>query len=330
MMEQRAPDYIGEGMASEGLSVEPFIKMLAKHRIELKRERTNTLQVNVGFLCNQACRHCHLDAGPHRKENMDRATAEAVIAYAKRSRFEVVDITGGAPELNPHIEMLIDGLAAVAPRIMLRSNLSVLTDGQHDQLIERSKAHRVVIVASFPALNETQVDSQRGKGIFATSVAALQKLNDHGYGRKDSGLELNLVSNPTGAFLPPDQLQMEKRFRAVLHRKWGLEFNNLYNFANVPLGRFRQWLETSGNLSAYLSKLADGFNPCAVQGVMCRTLVSVGWDGYIYDCDFSLSRGLFMGHKRMHVDELAGPPEAGSPIATADHCYTCTAGAGFS
>ena len=330
MMEQRTPASISEGLASEGLSVEPFIKMLAKHKIELKRERTNTLQVNVGFLCNQVCRHCHLDAGPGRKENMDQATAKAVIAYAERSRFEVVDITGGAPELNPHIEMLIDRLAAVAPRLMLRSNLSVLTDGHHDGLIERLKAHRVVIVASFPALNEAQVDSQRGKGVFAASVAALQELNDHGYGREDTGLELNLVSNPTGAFLPPDQGQMEKRFRDVLQRKWGLLFNNLYNFANVPLGRFRQWLDKSGNLSGYLNKLVDGFNPCAVPGVMCRTLVSVGWDGYIYDCDFNLSRGLFMGHKRMHVDELDGPPEAGSPIATADHCYTCTAGAGFS
>ncbi len=329
-MEQSAQFHAGEDSASAEVSVVPFQKMLAKHSLELTRERTNTLQINVGFLCNQVCRHCHLDAGPGRKENMDGATAKAVIAYAERSRFEVVDITGGAPELNPHIEMLIDGLAVVAPRIMLRSNLSVLTDGQHDQLIERLKAHRVVIVASFPALNETQVDSQRGKGIFASSVAALRKLNDHGYGHEGSGLELNLVSNPTGAFLPPDQSQMEKRFRDVLQRKWGLEFNNLYNFANVPLGRFRQWLETSGNLSAYLNKLAEGFNPCAVQGVMCRTLVSVGWDGYIYDCDFNLSRGLFMGHQRTHVEELAGPPEPGTPIATADHCYTCTAGAGFS
>jgi len=330
MLEQSASDNRGERSASEGLSVEPFIKMLAKHRIELKRERTHTLQLNVGFLCNQTCRHCHLDAGPGRRENMDQATVASVIAYAERNRFEVVDITGGAPELNPHIEMLIDRLAPVTPRLMLRSNLSVLTDGHHDGLIERLKTHRVVIVASFPALNETQVDSQRGKGIFATSVAALQKLNAQGYGCKDAGLELNLVSNPTGAFLPPEQSQMEKRFRDVLQRKWGLAFNRLYNFANVPLGRFRQWLATSGNLSAYLNKLANGFNPCAVPGVMCRTLVSVGWDGHLYDCDFNLSRGLFMGHQRMHVDELAGPPQAGSPIATADHCYTCTAGAGFS
>jgi radical SAM/Cys-rich protein len=303
--------------------------MLAKHRIELTRDHTQVLQVNLGFLCNQTCRHCHLDAGPSRQENMDRETVEAVIAFARRGRFDVADITGGAPELNPNLEMLIEGLADVVPRIMMRSNLSVLTDGQHDALIALLKKHAAVIVASFPALNQSQVDSQRGQGIFATSVAALRRLNDAGYGCDGSGLELNLVSNPTGAFLPPDQVQMEKRFRDVLQRKWDVGFNHLYTFANVPLGRFRRWLKKSGNLTTYLKKLADRFNPCAVPGVMCRTLVSIGWDGCLYDCDFNLARGLYLGHKRVHVNELDGPPEPGTPIATADHCYTCTAGAGF-
>ena len=309
--------------------IEAFQKKLVKHGLELTRDKTHTLQINLGYLCNQACRHCHLEAGPKRKENMDRSTVEAVVAYAGRGRFETVDITGGAPELNPHIAMLIEKLAGTVPRIMLRSNLSVLTDGRHDDLIELLKQHRVVIVASFPALNQAQVDAQRGQGIFETSVKAIRRLNDMGYGLAGKGLKLNLVSNPTGAFLPPDQVQMEKRFRDVLKRKWGIEFNHLYSFANVPLGRFRQWLATSGNLTAYLKKLADSFNPCAVSGVMCRSLVSVGWDGYLYDCDFNLARGLFMGHRRVHVRELDAPPEPGSPIATADHCYTCTAGAGF-
>jgi radical SAM/Cys-rich protein len=329
MNEQRAQVDIDDALDKAGMRVEPFQKKLVEHRLDLTREKTHTLQINLGYLCNQVCRHCHLDAGPGRKENMDRSTVEAVVAYAERGRFDTVDITGGAPELNPHIEVLIENLAGLDVRIMLRSNLSVLTDGRHDDLIQLLKKHRVVIVASFPALNQAQVDSQRGKGIFETSVAAIRQLNDIGYGRSDAGWELNLVSNPTGAFLPPDQVQMEKRFRDVLKRKWGLEFNHLYNFANVPLGRFRQWLETSGNLTAYLKKLAASFNPCAVPGVMCRSLVSVGWDGVLYDCDFNLARGLFMGHKRVHVDKLDGPPEPGSPIATGDHCYTCTAGAGF-
>ena len=328
-MELSAQSHVDNGLLDAESRIEPFQRTLIKHRLELTREKTHTLQINLGYLCNQTCRHCHLDAGPGRKENMDRSTAEAVVAYAERGRFDTVDITGGAPELNPHIGMLIERLAGIVARIMLRSNLSVLTDGQHDNLIELLKKHRVVIVASFPALNQAQVDSQRGQGIFEASVTAIRRLNDAGYGQAASGLELNLVSNPTGAFLPPDQIQMEKRFRDVLKRKWGLEFNHLYNFANVPLGRFRRWLESSGNLAAYLKKLADSFNPCAIPSVMCRSLVSVGWDGYLYDCDFNLARGLYMGHRQVHVDELDGPPEAGSLIATADHCYTCTAGAGF-
>jgi len=315
--------------SAAGVCVESFKKTLTNHHLTLKRAKTHTLQINLGYLCNQTCRHCHLDAGPNRRENMGRMTAEAVVAYAGCGWFEVADLTGGAPELNPQLEMLITRLADLVPRIMLRSNLSVLTDGRHDGLIRLLKSHRVAVVGSFPAINQTQVDSQRGNGVFEASVAAIRRLNAHGYGLAGSNLELNLVANPTGAFLPPDQNQMEKRFRDVLQRRWGLEFSHLYTFANVPLGRFRRWLERSGNLTSYLDKLANSFNPCAVPSLMCRSLVSVGWNGYLYDCDFNLARGLPMGNKRVHVGDLNGPPEPGSPIATADHCYTCTAGAGF-
>jgi radical SAM/Cys-rich protein len=196
-------------------------------------------------------------------------------------------------------------------------------------LIDVFKDHRVVIVASFPSLNEAQAESQRGNGIFSESLTTLSKLNAEGYGRQGSGLEINLVSNPTGAFLPPAQEQMEKRFRHVLEQKWGIVFNSLYNFANVPLGGFRNWLAESGNLENYMVGLASSFNPCAVEGLMCRTLVSVNWDGYLFDCDFNLARGIFMGGRKIHVSEMSGPPEPGTPIAVADHCFTCTAGAGF-
>jgi len=191
------------------------------------------------------------------------------------------------------------------------------------------KSHRVVIVASFPSLNLTQTDSQRGEGIFKESIKILKKLNDIGYGSGDWGLELNLVSNPTGAFLPPSQEQTEKRYHQILENRWGIGFNNLYNFANVPLGRFRQWLLKSENFEKYMNKLCAHFNPCAVERVMCRTLVSVSWNGYLYDCDFNLARGLFMGARKIHVSEMKGPPKPGSHIVTADHCYTCTAGSGF-
>lgn len=310
-------------------TVVPFGRTLMKHGLKLTREHTHTLQVNVGFLCNQGCRHCHLDAGPHRTENMDADTVGHVVAYAERNRFEVIDITGGAPELNPHITPLTERLAALTPRLMFRSNLSALNDDGRSGFREMLGRLGVVVVASFPSLNENQTDSQRGRGIFDVSVAALKKLNALGYGDPSSGLELNLVSNPSGAFLPPSQDAAEKRFRQVLASRYGIAFTRLYSFANVPLGRYRQWLVDSGNLDGYTAKLAGAFNLCAVAGVMCRTLVAVNWEGYLYDCDFNLSLGLHLGKRRVHVTELGGPPDPGTPIATADHCYACTAGAGF-
>jgi len=309
-------------------SVVPFKATLAQHDLELVRDRTHTLQINLGFLCNQVCRHCHLDAGPGRKENMDARTVDAVISYAGRSNFETIDITGGAPELNPHLPRLIADIAPHAARMMLRSNLSALKDRLPD-LVELLQHHRVAIVASLPSVNITQTDSQRGAGIFQDSLAVLKQLNKIGYGARNSNLALHLVSNPTGAYLPPSQEQAEKRFHQVLERRWGVVFNNLYNFANVPLGRFRDWLTKSGNLEKYLSNLSTCFNACAVEGLMCRSLVSVGWDGYLYDCDFNLARGLPMGGRKIHVSEMDGAPKQGSLIATADHCYTCTAGPGF-
>jgi len=310
------------------INVLPFNATLAQHNLKLVRANTNTLQVNLGFLCNQVCRHCHLNAGPGRKENMDAKTVDAVIAYAARSNFGTIDITGGAPELNLHLPRLIEDISPHAARIMLRSNLSAMQDKLPD-LVDLLQHHRVTIVASFPSVNIAQTDSQRGEGIFQESVAVLKQLNKIGYGSHKSNLVLDLVSNPTGAYLPPIQEQAEIRFHQILESRWGVVFNNLYNFANVPLGRFRDWLVKSNNLEQYLSKLSSSFNACAVEGVMCRSLVSVAWDGYLYDCDFNVARGLFMGGSKIHVSEMDGPPNQGSPIATADHCYTCTAGSGF-
>ncbi len=307
----------------------PFKSMLAQHDLKLVRQTTATLQINLGFLCNQTCRHCHLNAGPARKkENMDGQTLKAVIAYARRCRFETIDITGGAPELNPLLPDLIQQISPWTPRIMLRSNLSALKENMN-RLMDVLTSHRVVIVASFPSLNLSQTDAQRGEGIFDESIAMLKSLNAQGYGRDGAGLELNLVSNPTGAFMPPNQEQIEKRYHQILEQKWGLAFNRLFNFANVPLGRFKRWLITTGNYDAYLQKLVAAFNACAVEGLMCRSQVSVSWDGYLYDCDFNLARDLYMCGRKIHVSEMPGPPEQGSPIMTAEHCYTCAAGSGF-
>ena len=310
------------------IEVTPFRFTLNQHHLELFRKPAHTLQINLGFLCNQTCGHCHLNAGPGRKENMDFDTIRAVVDYARRSHFKTIDITGGAPELNLHLMDLIEEISPYAQRIMLRSNLSALSD-KLNQLIDPLISRQVVIVASLPALNAAQADAQRGGGIFEESIKVLKKLNAAGYGCSGSGLELNLVSNPTGAFLPPNQKQAEKRYHQVMKQRWGIFFNNLYSFANVPLGRFRQWLILSGNFKSYIHKLVSNFNPCAIEDLMCRTLVSVSWDGFLYDCDFNLAGSLYMGGNKIHVSEMPGPPEPGSAIITADHCYTCTAGSGF-
>ncbi|MEE9436920.1 MAG: arsenosugar biosynthesis radical SAM (seleno)protein ArsS [Candidatus Adiutricales bacterium] len=308
---------------------ESFENTLDKHGLTLKRSETTILQVNVGLLCNQVCRHCHLEAGPNRSENMSFDDAEQVVEYARRNRFETIDLTGGAPELNPNLPYLISELSHLTPRILIRSNLSVLNREPAGRLLKLFKEARVVIVASFPSLNHRQTESQRGQGMFEVSVTVLKKLNEMGYGHEGSGLELNLVSNPTGAFLPTSQKQAEERFKRVLAKKWDIYFNNLFTFGNMPLGRFHQWLITSDNYLSYMMKLVSGFNPKAVEGLMCRSLVSVSWDGYLFDCDFNQSADLYMGGKKVHISDADGKPVSGDPIAVADHCYTCTAGAGF-
>jgi radical SAM/Cys-rich protein len=313
-----------------GVIAEHFMQTLSRHNLRLERGRTRTLQINVGSLCNLACRHCHLAAGPGSREIMDLETIKDVVSYAARCRFENIDITGGSPELNPHMPYLIEGLAPFAPRIKLRSNLSAIKDDEKGRELQKLlRLHKVVIFASLPSLNEAQTDSQRGKGYFDTGIRAIRKLNAIGYGLNDSGLELNLVSNPTGAFLSPSQSQTEKRFRHVLKASYEIHFNNLFTIANVPLGRFREWLVNSGNLESYMDKLFSSFNPCTVEGLMCRTLVSVSWDGYLFDCDFNLAKRMFMGGRKIHVSDMPGLPDPGSAISVGDHCYACTAGAGF-
>lgn len=314
--------------AEQGLSPK-FSDMLDRHGQTLTREKATTLQVNVGLLCNLACRHCHLDAGPSRTEIMTRETMDEVVAFAGRHSFATIDVTGGAPEMNPLIGEFLARLAEHTPRLLLRSNLVAMVDSARAGLLNLCRQHRVVIVASFPALNEAQAESQRGNGVFQKSISILRSLNEMGYGRKGGELELNLVSNPAGAFMPADQTALEERFHQVLAQKWGLTFNRLFTFANVPLGRFKQWLEQSGNYDAYMERLVAAFNPCAVAGVMCRSLISVAWDGFVYDCDFNQALNLPLGGERRHLRELMDVPGQGEIIAVSDHCYACTAGAGF-
>lgn len=306
-----------------------FSQTLSRHNLNLTRQKTTTLQVNMGLLCNQECRHCHLEAGPYRSEIMSAETAAEVVSFARKGEFQIADITGGAPELNPHLPFLIREISSSVQKLILRSNLTALTQGDREALLAQLKKYRVGITASLPSLNGSQADAQRGPGTFQKSILTLKNLNALGYGQEDSGLELNLVVNPVGAFIPSSQKQTEEKFHLDLKKKWGVVFNHLYAFANAPLGRFRRWLDQSGNLENYMQKLAGGFNPSAVERVMCRSSISVSWDGFLFDCDFNLSQELYWGGEKTHLSEIPGPLQPGTPIAVSDHCYACTAGAGF-
>ena len=305
-----------------------FQQTLAAHALHLTRAQVTTLQINVGRRCNLACRHCHIEAGPGRSEVMSPATMDEVVDLARRFSFSVIDITGGAPELVPGIGAFVARLAPLAPRIMLRTNLLLLLAPEHRELLSVCREHRIVLVASFPATNKEQTEAQRGPGVWEQSIQALRELNGLGYGRPGTGLELYLVSNPAGAFLPVEQCAAERRFKAELARKWGIEFSGLFTFANVPLGRFKCWLQDSSNYDAYLARLMDSFNPGTVNSLMCRTQVSVSWDGYLFDCDFNLAAGLPYSGAPVHVSTVRELP-AGVAVMTDDYCFACTAGSGF-
>jgi radical SAM/Cys-rich protein len=252
-----------------------------------------------------------------------------VISFARRVSFLEADITGGAPEMVPDLPFLIEGLTPLVPRIMLRSNLTALAAGEREALLDLCIAKRVVLMASFPSTDPAKTDLQRGQGVAAAGIAMLRKLNAKGYGVEGTGLELNLVSNPVGAFLPAAQERAERKFRLDMLRKWRVTFNRLFNIANVPMGRYRKWLIDSGNYDEYMKILAEGFNPCTVGGLMCRTLISVSRDGFLYDCDFNLAAGKFHAGRRTHVSDVRGMPPPGTPIEIGDYCYSCAAGSGF-
>jgi radical SAM/Cys-rich protein len=309
--------------------VEPFADILIRHGLSLIRDRVHTLQVNTGYLCDLRCRHCHLEAGPDRKEIMSRETMTAIVSFARRFPFQVIDITGGAPELVPDLPYLIEGLSPLAPRLMLRTNLSALGGDARESLPALCAAHRVVLVASFPSTNPSRSDALRGAGVTKAGIAVLKKLNAAGYGVEGTGLELDLVSNPVGASLPVSQESAERDFRNDLRRKWGITFHRLHTFANVPLGRFRTWLRKTGEYERYEKSLVEAFNPSAVEGLMCRTLLSVSWEGFLYDCDFNLAAGRPTGDRKVHVSDVRELPPPGAPIMVGEYCYACTAGSGF-
>ena len=288
-------------------------------------------QVNVGKLCNQTCKHCHVDAGPDRGESMSRETAELCIRALAQTNIPTIDITGGAPELNPNFRWLVEQARALNRHVMDRCNLSVLLLPSQADLGEFLAAHRVEVVASLPYYRAAQTDAQRGDGVFDKSIEGLRRLNQLGYGKPESGLILNLVHNPVGAFLPPKQEAIESQFRKELRGKHGIEFTHLYTITNMPISRFLEFLVESGNYEGYMQRLAQAFNPSAAAGVMCRYTLSVGWDGTLYDCDFNQMLDLPVGPSApRHIREFNTSQLEQRAIVTGNHCYGCTAGAGSS
>ncbi len=316
-------------------SLLPFDQRVQQEGLRLSRSSIETVQINVGKLCNQACHHCHVDAGPKRTEIMTRQTAEHVLDFVRAADAATVDITGGAPELNPSFRFLVAEARREGRQVMDRCNLTVLLEPGQEDLIDFLAAMQVEIVASLPCYSLENVDAQRGRGVYDKSMQALLRLNDAGYGRDGSGLTLNLVYNPVGAFLPPPQGQLQEDYRRELGERFGITFNHLYTLTNMPIARFARALERDGKLDGYVELLAHAFNPHTLDSLMCRNLVSVSWDGYLFDCDFNQMLDLRLGNGTPF--RLGHTPAAQlvrvltmREIRVDSHCYGCTAGAGSS
>jgi len=309
-----------------------FEQKLAEHGLALRRAASvETLQINVGKLCNQACKHCHVDASPRRTEMMTRETAEEVVGMMRRFRFATLDVTGGAPELNPHFRYLVTEAHSLGAHVIVRHNLTVMFEPEQEDLPDFFRAHGVEVVSSLPYFLEQQTDAQRGQGVFEKSVAALRRLNAVGYGVESSGLELNLVYNPVGAFLPPPQDSIEADFKRELLKRHGVSFNRLYTITNMPIKRFLVYLRRTGNEERYMRRLVESFNPRAVEGLMCRATLSVDWTGRLSDCDFNQMLDLGVAAELpQHIRDFDPARFAAAPVQTGTHCFGCTAGAGSS
>ena len=308
----------------------PFDERLrASNLFPLCATGINVFQINLGRLCNQSCRHCHVEAGPDRTEIMTRETAGLCAQALAQTAIPIVDLTGGAPELNPSFRWLVERARGLDRQVTVRSNLTVLLLPSQADLATFLADHQVEVVASLPYFLAQPTDAQRGAGVFDKSIRALRMLNELGYAAPGSGLCLHITYNPGGAFLPPAQRAIEADFRRELHRRYAVAFNSLYTFVNMPIGRFREFLITTGNYERYMRRLEEAYNPVAAAGVMCRYTLSVGWDGTLYDCDFNQMLGLTTDHGApAHLAQFSVDKLEKRRIVTGPHCYGCTAGAG--
>ena len=314
------------------MDLKPFNKTIAESNLyPLTSTGVNTLQINVGRVCNQACRHCHVEAGPNRKEIMSRDTMELCLETLKNSDIPTVDITGGAPEMNPNFRWFVEECCELGRHVMVRSNLTILMEPGYESMPEFFAENHVEVIASLPYYLEQNTDSQRGKGVFQKSINALKRLNALGYWKDGTGLTLSLVFNPGGAFLPPSQKALETDYKREMQKRYGITFNNLLTITNLPIGRFLTYLNSSGNFEMYMNRLVSSFNPSAAANAMCRNILSVGWDGTLYDCDFNQMLGMAVNHGApSHLKDFDLAKLEKRQIVTGIHCYGCTAGAGSS
>lgn len=297
----------------------------------LKPTGVEIFQMNVGYMCNMTCKHCHVDAGPDREEIMTKETFEQCLDALRATDIQTVDLTGGAPEMNPHFRWFVEEVSKLGKHVIVRSNLTILTTNKFSDLPEFFKKHKVEVTCSLPFYSKSRTDRQRGKGTYDKSITALKRLNEIGYGKEESGLMLNLVYNPVGAFLPGDQSEIKAEFKRELKRTHDIEFNDLYTITNLPISRFLNFLLMSGNLEEYMDKLIESFNPAAAMGVMCRNTISIGWDGRMYDCDFNQMLEMEIHEDSVqHIKDFNLSSLNNRVIMINQHCFGCTAGAGSS
>lgn len=307
-------------------------KLEASGMFPLKPTQPEIFQINIGKMCNQVCRHCHVDAGPDRKEIMTRETMQLCLdILAANDSFKTVDLTGGAPELNPQFRWFVEEIKKLNRHIIVRCNLTIiLSNKRFNDLPEFFKLHAIEVISSLPFYSKDRTDRQRGDGVFEDSIKALQMLNAVGYGMEGSGLKLNLVYNPAGAFLPAAQDSLEKEFKAALKKDFNISFHSLFAITNLPISRFLDYLLQSGNYENYMEKLLAAYNPAAAANVMCRNTISVSWDGYIYDCDFNQMLDMKVDCGAKHISQFNITALQNRNIVVNQHCFGCTAGAGSS
>ena len=311
---------------------EPFVEKLQTIGLSpLTPTGVDIFQMNLGKMCNQTCKHCHVDAGPDRKEIMTKETMQQCLDILGAYDIPSLDLTGGAPEMNPHFRWLVEQASSMGKHVMDRCNLTIINaNKKYHDLPEFFAEHQVEVISSLPHYTSLRTDRQRGDGVFDRSIDAMRRLNEVGYGIEGSGLQFNLVYNPTGAILPGPQESLEADFKRELKRKFGVEFNQLFVITNMPISRFLDYLISSGNYEEYMQTLIEAFNPSAAAGVMCRNTLSIGWDGYLYDCDFNQMLDLKVAGKSQHISDFDMKALQSRAIVLNQHCYGCTAGLGSS